>query len=50
MSGWVFDLTGSSRAAFLNGIGWNLLNMSIALFLFWRVRGAGPGGLRGAAA
>jgi MFS family permease len=50
MSGWVFDLTGSYRAAFLNGIGWNLLNMSIALFLYSRVRGAGPGGLRGAAA
>jgi len=50
MSGWVFDLTGSYHAAFLNGIAWNLLNMSIALFLFWRVRGAGPGGLRGGAA
>jgi hypothetical protein len=51
MSGWVFDLTGSYRAAFLNGIGWNLLNMGIALFLFWRVRGGmGPGGLRGASA
>ncbi|MGC4394026.1 MFS transporter [Hydrogenophaga sp. T2] len=50
LSGWVFDLTGSYKAAFLNGIGWNLLNMAIALFLFWRVRGAGPGGLRGATA
>ena len=50
MSGWVFDLTGSYHAAFLNGIGWNLLNMSIAVFLFWRVRGGGPGGLRRAAA
>lgn len=38
MSGWVFDLTGSYHAAFLNGIGWNLLNLSIALWLFWRVR------------
>ena len=50
MSGWVFDLTGSYHAAFLNGIGWNLLNMSIALFLFWRVRGGGTGGLRRRAA
>ncbi|WP_288252198.1 MFS transporter [uncultured Hydrogenophaga sp.] len=52
MSGWVFDLTGSYHAAFLNGIGWNLLNMSIALFLFWRVRGSGsgPGLPRGAVA
>ncbi len=33
MSGLVFDLTGSYRAAFLNGIGWNLLNLSIAVSL-----------------
>ncbi len=45
MSGWVFDLTGSYRAAFLNGIGWNLLNMSIAFFLYSRIRRAGVGGL-----
>ncbi len=50
MSGWVFDLTGSYHAAFLNGIGWNLLNMGIALFLFWRVHGPGPGMTRRAAA
>ena len=36
MSGVVFDLTGSYRAAFLNGIGWNLLNLSIAFFLLRR--------------
>ena len=30
MSGEIFDLTGSYQAAFLNGIGWNLLNMAIA--------------------
>ena len=33
MSGVVFDLTGSYRAAFLNGIGWNLLNLAIAFYL-----------------
>jgi MFS family permease len=33
MSGAVFDLTGSYRAAFVNGIGWNLLNLAIAFFL-----------------
>ena len=33
MSGVVFDLTGSYRAAFFNGIGWNLLNVSIAVSL-----------------
>ncbi len=38
MSGWIFDLTGNYKAAFLNGIAWNLLNLSIALWLFWRVR------------
>ncbi|OYU10007.1 MAG: MFS transporter [Comamonadaceae bacterium PBBC1] len=38
MSGWVFDLTGSYHAAFLNGIAWNLLNLCIASWLFWRVR------------
>lgn len=38
MSGWVFDLTGSYRVAFLNGIAFNLLNLSIASWLFFRVR------------
>jgi MFS family permease len=41
MSGKVFDLTGSYHAAFLNGIGWNLLNLVIAGWLLWRVYG-GP--------
>ena len=36
MSGAIFDLTGSYRAAFANGLAWNLLNMSIALWLLWR--------------
>jgi MFS family permease len=39
MSGKVFDLTGSYQAAFVNGIGWNLLNLAIALFLLARLRG-----------
>ncbi|MBI5277056.1 MAG: MFS transporter [Burkholderiales bacterium] len=38
MSGAVFDLTGSYRAAFVNGIAWNLLNLGIVLFLLYRVR------------
>ena len=42
MSGWVFDMTGSYRAAFINGIGWNLLNLSIASWLYWRTRGPSP--------
>ena len=36
MSGAVFDLTGSYRAAFINGLLWNLLNVSIALWLLRR--------------
>jgi MFS family permease len=39
MSGKVFDLTGSYQAAFINGTVWNLLNFSIAAFLFWRTGG-----------
>jgi MFS family permease len=39
MSGVIFDLTGSYKAAFLNGTLWNLLNVSIALFLLFRGRG-----------
>jgi MFS family permease len=35
MSGAIFDLTSSYRAAFVNGILWNLLNLSIA---FWLLR------------
>ncbi|HEY4375135.1 MAG TPA: MFS transporter [Burkholderiales bacterium] len=52
MSGKIFDLTGSYNAAFINGIAFNLLNLSIAAFLWYRVRsraagasGAAPRGL-----
>jgi MFS family permease len=43
MSGAIYDFTGSYKAAFLNGIAWNLLNMSIAGWLLfdhfrWRAR------------
>jgi len=38
MSGKVFDLTGSYHAAFVNGVVWNALNLSIALFLLWRLK------------
>ncbi|HEX4328239.1 MAG TPA: MFS transporter [Burkholderiales bacterium] len=38
MSGKIFDLTGSYNAAFINGIAFNLLNFSIAAFLWYRVR------------
>jgi MFS family permease len=36
MSGMIFDLTGSYRAAFLNGLVWNLLNLVIVLWLVLR--------------
>jgi MFS family permease len=36
MSGKAFDLTGSYRAAFINGLAWNALNLSIAWFLLRR--------------
>ncbi|MCI2810801.1 MFS transporter [Eoetvoesiella caeni] len=36
MSGKVYDLTGSYQAAFLNGIGWNLLNLLIVIMLLRR--------------
>ena len=38
LSGKIFDLTGSYEAAFINGIGWNLLNGSIVIFLLLRQR------------
>ena len=36
MSGAIFDLTGSYRAAFINGIAFNLLNLTIAAWLLHR--------------
>jgi len=36
MSGAIFDLTGSYRAAFVNGILWNLVNVSIVTWLLRR--------------
>jgi MFS family permease len=38
MSGKVFDLTGSYHAAFVNGVLWNALNLSITLYLLWRLK------------
>jgi len=33
LSGLIFDMTGSYHAAFINGIAWNLMNLTIALWL-----------------
>jgi len=38
MSGWIYDMTGSYRAAFLNGIAWNFLNIGIMLLILARTR------------
>jgi MFS family permease len=38
LPGWIFDLTGSYRAAFANGIAWNLVTTTIALVLLARAR------------
>lgn len=38
MAGALFDATGSYTAAMLNGIAWNLANLSIALWLLFRSR------------
>jgi MFS family permease len=42
LSGLIFDLTGSYRAAFGNGILWNLLNIAIAAWLLRRVARDAP--------
>ena len=38
MSGWIYDLTGSYQAAFLNGIAWNFLNIAIIALLLFKSR------------
>jgi len=48
MSGALYDLTGSYRAAFLNGVAWNVAHVAIALWLVLRAGRAGAP--RGAAA
>ncbi len=48
LSGLIFDLTGSYRAAFVNGIAFNLLNLSIVVFLLIRARGLRTAGTQAA--
>ncbi|HMQ58660.1 MAG TPA: MFS transporter, partial [Rhizobiaceae bacterium] len=36
MSGWIYDLTGSYAAAFINGIAFNVLNVAVMLLILWR--------------
>jgi MFS family permease len=42
ISGVIFDLTGSYRMAFLNGVLWNAFNVMIVAWLVWRRRGRAP--------
>ena len=41
MSGVIFDLTGSYKVAFINGIAWNAVNMAIAIMLLGRSKKQG---------
>ncbi len=38
LSGWIYDVTGSYEAAFLNGIAWNLMNITIMVMLLTKTR------------
>lgn len=40
MSGWIYDLTGSYDAAFLNGIAWNFMNIGLMVFILIKSRPA----------
>lgn len=42
MSGWIYDVTGSYQAAFLNGIAWNAIPIVIMLMLVMRTRSKTP--------
>ena len=37
-SGLIFDLTGSYRMAFLDGVLWNVINLAVVAWLIWRRR------------
>ena len=41
MSGWIYQVTGSYQAAFINGIAWNGLNLGIVVWILTRNRNAG---------
>ncbi|MBD3679797.1 MAG: MFS transporter [Rhodobacteraceae bacterium] len=45
ISGWIYDLTGSYFLAFVNGIGWNMLNILIVLAILIRSKPRAPGSL-----
>lgn len=41
MSGWIYQVTGSYQAAFINGIAWNGLNLGIVVWILTRNQRAG---------
>ncbi len=44
MPGWIYDMTGGYRMAFVNGIAWNFLNIGIMATIFFRTRPRRPAG------
>jgi len=40
LNGYIFDITGSYRMAFANGVAWNVLNLAIVLWLYLRGGGS----------
>lgn len=38
LSGLIFDLTASYRLAFLHGLIWNMINLALAVWLWWKVQ------------
>ena len=42
VSGWIYDLTASYQAAFINGIAWNFLNIGLVTLLLLRTGGRQP--------
>ncbi|WP_372493144.1 MFS transporter [Aliihoeflea aestuarii] len=43
LSGYIYDLTGSYQAAFVNGIAWNFMNVLIMAAILWRTTRLRPG-------
>jgi MFS family permease len=43
LSGYIYDLTGSYQAAFVNGIAWNFMNVLIMAAILWRTARMRPG-------
>src|SRR5690606_16655872 len=42
LSGVIYDLTGSYQAAFINGIGWNLMNIAVMTVILLKTRDPRP--------